>query len=45
MRLVVTSSGAECGKGELEEGGQKVQTSSCEISKFQGCDVQRDDSS
>lgn len=31
------------GEGKLERGGQKVQTSSYEINKHQGYDVQHDD--
>ena len=34
--------GEEWGEGELDEGSQKVQTSSGKISKFQGCNVQHD---
>ena len=31
------------GEGELEEGGQKVQTSSYKINKYYGCNVQHGD--
>jgi len=31
------------GRGELEEDGQEVQTSSYKITKHWGCDVQHDD--
>ena len=34
--------GEEGEVGELDEGGQKVQTSSYKINKYQGCDVQHD---
>ena len=30
------------GQGELDEGGQKVQTSSYKINTYQGCNVQHD---
>ena len=41
IRLVVSRDGG-LGEGELDESGQKVQTSSCKINKYQGCKVQRD---
>lgn len=31
------------GCGEVKEGGQKAQTSSCKTSKSQGCNIQHDD--
>ena len=41
IRFVVTK-GMGLGEGELEEGGQKVQTSSYKINKYWGCNVQHD---
>ena len=41
IRLVVIK-GRGWVKGELEEGGHKVQTSSYKISKYEGCNVQHD---
>ena len=32
------------GWGRLDEGGQKVQTFSYKINKYQGCDLKHDDS-
>ena len=29
--------------GELDEGGQKIQTSNCKIHLYQGCNLQHDD--
>ena len=34
--------GRECGEVKLDEGSQNVQTSSYEINKNQGCNVQQD---
>ena len=34
--------GGGLGEGELDEGGQKVQTSSYKINKHYGCNVQHD---
>ena len=33
------------GEGEVDEGGQKIQTSSCKINTFWGCNVQHGDNS
>ena len=38
--MVIKGRGWE--KGELEEGGHKVQTSGYKISKYEGCNVQHD---
>ena len=32
--IFVVTRGGDCGEGELEEGGQKVQTSSYKINKY-----------
>ena len=40
IRLVVTRGG---GEGGLEECGQKVQSFSCKINMYWGCNVQHDD--
>ena len=41
IRFLVTSGGG-LGEGELDEGVQKVQTSSYKINKYQGCNIQHD---
>ena len=42
IRPVVTK-GEGWGERKLEKGGQKVQTSSYKINKYQGCNVQHED--